>query len=109
MYVLLISVHLVGKSQVDLALGLIFTLAGLVFLVSIPMFGYFNEKTDSYTTTFILYGIIELFGGLFLVTIPIYLCVKGLLLVLGLLPSGITTETVISQKRSPNQFSTKTE
>ena len=78
MYVLLISVHLVGKSQVDLALGLIFTLAGLVFLVSIPMFGYFNEKTDSYTITFVLYGIIELLGGLFLVTIPIYLRAKKL-------------------------------
>ena len=75
-YVFLITRHLVGKSQVDLALGLIFTLAGLVFLVFIPIFGHFNEVTDSYTTTFILYGSIELFGGLFLVTIPIYLFVK---------------------------------
>ena len=75
-YVLLISVHLVGKSQVDLALGLIFSLAGLVFLVFIPLFGYLNEVTKSYTSTFILYGSVELFGGLFLVTIPIYLFVK---------------------------------
>ena len=75
---LLISVHLVGKSQVDLALGLIFSLAGLVYLVAIPLFGHFNEVTYSYRTTFILYGSIELLGGLFLVTIPVYLCVKRL-------------------------------
>ena len=75
---LLISVHLVGKSQVDLALGLIFSLAGLVYLVAIPLFGHFNEVTHSYRTTFILYGSIELLGGLFLVTIPVYLCVKRL-------------------------------
>ena len=76
-YVLLISVHLVGKSQVDFALGLIFSLAGLVFLVFIPLFVHLNE---SYTTTFILYGSIELFGGLFLVTIPNYICVKKITL-----------------------------
>ena len=75
---LLISVHLVGKSQVDLALGLIFSLAGLVYLVAIPLFGHFNEVTQSYRTTFILYGSIELLGGLFLVTIPVYLYVKRL-------------------------------
>ena len=75
---LLISVQVVGKSQVDLALGLIFSLAGLVYLVAIPLFGHFNEVTHSYRTTFILYGSIELFGGLFLVTIPVYLCVKRL-------------------------------
>ena len=76
MYVLLITQNLVGKSQVDLALGLIFSLAGLVFLVFIPIFGHLNEVTHSYTATFILYGSIELFGRLFLVTIPVYLFAK---------------------------------
>ena len=76
-YTLLIIVHLVGKSQVNLALGLIFSLTGLVFIVFIPIFGHFNEVTHSYRTTFILYGSIELIGGLFIVTIPIYLYFKS--------------------------------
>ena len=75
-YMLLVVVDLVGKEQVGLGLGLTYTLDGLVFLVSIPVFGYYNEVTHSYTTTFILYGGLEIIGGFFLVTIPIYLCTK---------------------------------
>ena len=75
-YVLLIVVDLVGKSQVDRGLGLIFFLAGFVFLATIPVFGHYNEVTHSYEWTFFLYGCIELFGGLFLVTIPVYLCAQ---------------------------------
>ena len=75
-YMLLVVVDLVGKEQVGLGLGLTYTLNGLVFLVSIPVFAYYNEVTHSYTTTFILYGGLEIIGGFFLVTIPIYLCTK---------------------------------
>ena len=75
-YMLLVVVDLVGKDQVGLGLGLTYTLNGLVFLVSIPVFGYYNEVTHSYTTTFILYGGLEIIGGFFLVTIPIYLYTK---------------------------------
>ena len=75
-YMLLVVVDLVGKEQVGLGLGLTYTLNGLVFLVSIPVFGYYNEVTHSYTTTFILYRGLENVGGFFLVTIPIYLCTK---------------------------------
>ena len=69
-------VDIVGKDNVDLGYGLIFTAAGLVFLVMIPIFGHFNEVTHSYVTTFMLYGALEIIGGLFLITIPIYLLVQ---------------------------------
>ena len=73
---LLFMVDIVGKDNVDLGYGLTFTAAGLVFLVMIPIFGHFNEVTHSYVTTFMLYGTLEIIGGLFLISIPIYLLVQ---------------------------------
>lgn len=75
-YELLLMVDIVGKDKVDLGYGLIFTAAGLVFLVTIPIFGHFNEVTHSYVTTFILYGMLEVVGGLFLISIPVYFLIQ---------------------------------
>ena len=58
-YQLLMIVDLAGKDKVSLSLGMIYPLAGLVFLVSIPTFGHFNEVTNSYVMTFMLYGVWE--------------------------------------------------
>ena len=58
-YQLLMIVDLAGRENVSLSLGLIYSLAGLVFLVSIPTFGHFNEVTNSYVNTFMLYGVWE--------------------------------------------------
>ena len=69
-YHLLVLVHLVGKEQVDLALGLIFVGTGFLMLIAIPIFGHYNEVTLSYTTTFVLYGSTELIGGCLLASIP---------------------------------------
>ena len=71
-YMLLVVVDIVGENEVSLGLGLIQTFTGILFVISIPTFGYLNEITHSYTLTFILYGGLEIFGGFFLVTIPIY-------------------------------------
>ena len=76
-YMLLVIVDIVGKDQVSLALGLINTFTGIVFVISIPIFGHLNEVTHSYVMTFILYGSLEIIGGLFLVTIPVYVCWKS--------------------------------
>ena len=76
-YTLLVIVDIVDKDHVSLGLGLLNTFTGLVFVISIPTFGYLNEVTHSYILTFILYGSLEIFGGLFLVTIPIYFCLKS--------------------------------
>ena len=76
-YELLLMVDIVGKDQVDLGYGLIFTAAGFVFLITIPIFGHFNEVTHSYVTTFMLYGGLEILGGVFLLTVPIYLTWKS--------------------------------
>ena len=73
-YQLLMIVDLAGKENVSLGLGLIYSLAGLVFLVSIPTFGYFNEVTNSYVTTFMLYGGLEILGGILLLPILIHSC-----------------------------------
>ena len=73
-YQLLMIVDLAGKENVSLGLGLIYSLAGLVFLVSIPRFGYFNEVTNSYVTTFMLYGGLEILRGLLLLPILIHSC-----------------------------------
>ena len=75
-YVLLVIVDIVGKDQVSLGLGLLHTFTGIIFLISIPVFGYLNEVTESYVMTFILYGSLEILGGLFLVAIPIDACWK---------------------------------
>ena len=76
-YTLLVIVNIVDKDHVSLGLGLLNTFTGIVFVISIPSFGYLNEVTHSYILTFILYGGLEIFGGLFLVTIPIYCCWKS--------------------------------
>ena len=78
-YELLLIVDIVGKDYVDLGFGLTFTAAGLVFLVMILVFGYLNETTLSYVTTFMMYGGLEVLGGLFLVTIHIYITCKNLI------------------------------
>ena len=75
-YELLLMVDIVGRDQVHLGYGLTFTTTGILYLFSIPTFGHLNEVTESYSTTFILYGSCEVVGGLFLVTVPIYLCLK---------------------------------
>ena len=67
-------VDLAGKDKVSLSLGMIYSLAGLVFLVSIPTFGHFNEVTNSYVTTFMLYGGLGILGGLPLLPILIHSC-----------------------------------
>ena len=75
-YELLLMVDIVGKDQVHLGYGLTLTTSGILYLISIPTFGHLNDVTGSYSTTFILYGSCEVVGGLFLVTVPIYLCLK---------------------------------
>ena len=73
---LLVVVDIVGKGHVSLGLGLMNTFSGIVFLISIPTFGHLNEVTNSYILTFILYGSLEILGGLFLVAITIDVCWK---------------------------------
>ena len=73
-YQLLMIVDLVGEENVSLGLGLIYSLGGLVFLISIPTFGHLNEVTNSYVTTFVLYGGIEILGGVFLLPVLFYSC-----------------------------------
>ena len=73
-YELLVLYDLVGKTQVGLSLGLIYTLSGIIFVIFIPVFGHYNEVTQSYTLTFILYGSLETIGGIFLSFIPIHSC-----------------------------------
>ena len=75
-YMLLVIVDIVGEDHVSLGLGLLHTFTGIIFVISIPTFGYLNEVTHSYILTFILYGSLEMFGGLFLVAIPINVCWK---------------------------------
>ena len=76
-YMLLVVVDILGKDHVSLGLGLLHTFTGILFLVSIPIFGHLNEVTHSYVMTFILYGSLEIIGGLFLVTVPVYVCWKS--------------------------------
>ena len=76
-YMLLVVVDILGKDHVSLGLGLLHTFTGILFLISIPIFGHLNEVTHSYVMTFILYGSLEIIGGLFLVTIPVYVCWKS--------------------------------
>ena len=76
-YMLLVVVDILGKDHVSLGLGLLHTLTGILFLISIPIFGHLNEVTHSYVMTFILYGSLEIIRGLFLVTIPVYVCWKS--------------------------------
>ena len=73
-YELLLMVDIVGREKVHLGYGLTLTTSGLLFLISIPTFGHLNEITGSYSTTFIIYGSLEVIGGLFLLTVPVYLC-----------------------------------
>ena len=75
-YELLLMVDIVGRDQVHLGYGLTLTTSGILYLISIPTFGHLNEVTESYSTTFVLYGSCEVIGGLFLVTVPFYLCLK---------------------------------
>ena len=75
-YELLLMVDIVGRDQVHLGYGLTLTTSGILYLISIPTFGHLNEVTESYSTTFVLYGSCEVVGGLFLLTVPIYLCLK---------------------------------
>ena len=73
-YQVLMVVDLVGKENVSLGFGLVYSLAGIMFLVFIPIFGHFNEVTDSYVTTFLLCGGLELLGGIFLSPILFLSC-----------------------------------
>ena len=75
-YELLLMVDIVGKEQVHLGYGLTLTASGILYLISIPTFGHLNDVTGSYSMTFVLYGSCEVVGGLFLVTVPVYLCLK---------------------------------
>ena len=75
-HMLLVIVDIVDEDHVSLGLGLLHTFTGIVFVISIPTFGYLNEVTHSYVMTFVLYGSLEIFGGLFLVAIPINVCLK---------------------------------
>ena len=68
---LLVVVDIAGKDHVSLGLGLMNSFSGIIFLISIPTFGHLNEITNSYVFTFILYGSLEILGGLFLVAIQI--------------------------------------
>ena len=74
---LTLAVDIVGKEQWHLAYGITMTTSGLVYLVSIPLFGYLNESTKSYAATFATYGGLEIVGGLIFLPVPVHLLRKG--------------------------------
>ena len=75
-YLMTILVDIVGKENVHHGSGLLLTTTGFWFLTFIPLFGYSNEKTGSYTATFLTFGGLEIIGGLVFASIPIYLFKK---------------------------------
>ena len=75
-YEMILMADIVGRKQLHLGYGILSTVTGFFHLSSIPVFGYMNEVTESYSVTFLIYGALEIVALLFIITIPISFLIK---------------------------------
>ena len=75
-YQMTILVDIVGKENSHHGYGMVLTATGFAYILFGPIFGYLNETSGSYTITFLVYGFMEIIGGIILSIIPIYILLR---------------------------------